>query len=71
MLSRVAENIYWLARYVERVENTARIINVNTNLMLDLPKIARPGWEPIVDILGAHDHYLDIHEDTDERSVLR
>ena len=36
MLSRVAENIYWMARYIERTENTARLIMVNTNLLLDL-----------------------------------
>lgn len=71
MLSRVAENIYWLARYVERAENTARLINVNTNLMLDLPKIAQPGWEPIIDILGAKAGNSESPEDTDERSVLR
>ena len=38
MLSRVAESIYWLGRFLERAENTARLINVNSNLMLDLPK---------------------------------
>ncbi|KPK10453.1 MAG: hypothetical protein AMJ68_09205 [Acidithiobacillales bacterium SG8_45] len=70
MLSRVAENIYWLARYVERAENTARLINVNTNLMLDLPKFARPGWEPIVEILGADNGGEGLPEDADERSVL-
>ena len=48
MLSRVAENIYWLARYVERAENTARLIKVNTQLVLDTPKGITPGWEPLV-----------------------
>lgn len=42
MLSRVAENIYWMARYIERAENTARLIMVNTNLLLDLPKGLQP-----------------------------
>ena len=37
MLSRVANHVYWMARYIERAENTARIINVNTHLLLDLP----------------------------------
>ena len=37
MLSRDAEHLYWLSRYVERVENTARLINVNSELMLDFP----------------------------------
>jgi uncharacterized alpha-E superfamily protein len=71
MLSRVAENIYWLARYVERAENTARLINVHTNLMLDLPRIAQPGWEPIIDILGSKADFLQHHENTDERNVLK
>ncbi len=52
MLSRVAENIYWMARYLERAENTARLIMVNTNLLLDLPKAGQLGWQPIVAILG-------------------
>lgn len=71
MLSRVAENIYWLARYVERAENTARLINVNTNLMLDLPGTANPGWEPIIDILGAKDTYSNDGEEKDEKTALR
>ena len=41
MLSRVAEHIYWMARYVERAENTARLMNVNSHLLLDLPKRMR------------------------------
>ncbi|MGH2688471.1 MAG: alpha-E domain-containing protein, partial [Actinomycetota bacterium] len=32
VLSRVAESIYWMKRYVERAENTARFIDVNLNL---------------------------------------
>lgn len=70
MLSRVAENLYWLARYIERAENTARLINVNTNLMLDLPKFAQPGWEPIVNILGLGDQYGHTQESRDERAAL-
>ena len=37
MLSRVAESLYWMSRYVERAENVARFIDVNTWLQLDLP----------------------------------
>ncbi|GIR88404.1 MAG: hypothetical protein CM15mP86_18630 [Gammaproteobacteria bacterium] len=39
MLSRDAEHLYWLSRYVERVENTARLVNVNSELMLDFQEI--------------------------------
>ena len=71
MLSRVAENTYWMARYIERAENTARLIMVNTNLLLDLPKTGQLGWQPIVEILGCEPNYLEHHEDYDERAVLK
>jgi uncharacterized alpha-E superfamily protein len=38
MLSRVADSIYWLNRYIERAENVARFVDVNLNLMLDVPE---------------------------------
>lgn len=41
MLSRVADSLYWMSRYVERAENVARFISVNLNLILDLPGNAR------------------------------
>ena len=36
MLSRVAENVYWLARYLERAEDTARLLSVNSHPLLSL-----------------------------------
>lgn len=71
MLSRVAENIYWMARYIERAENTARLIMVNTNLLLDLPKGLQPGWEPIIKILGSSEYFSQHHDDLSERTVLK
>ena len=38
MLSRVAENIYWLARYLERAENTARLLIATNHALLDAPR---------------------------------
>ena len=37
MLSSIAEKVYWLSRYIERIENTSRLINVNSDLLLDIP----------------------------------
>ncbi|MBK1703587.1 alpha-E domain-containing protein [Halochromatium glycolicum] len=71
MLSRVAENLYWLARYLERAENTARIVNVNANLLLDLPKGIAPGWAPLVDITGANTLFEEHYKDYGERQVMR
>jgi uncharacterized alpha-E superfamily protein len=48
MLSRVADSVYWLNRYIERAENVARFVDVNLNLMLDLPTGMTQQWEPLV-----------------------
>lgn len=50
MLSRVADSIYWLNRYVERAENIARFADVNFNLILDSPSGITQQWEPLVRI---------------------
>ena len=71
MLSRVAENIYWMARYVERAENTARIIGVSANLLLDLPRGIAPGWEPLIWITGSNDMFHERYGDSSERQVLK
>jgi uncharacterized alpha-E superfamily protein len=71
MLSRVAENIYWMARYIERAENTARLTNVNSNLLLDLPRNVRLGWEPLLDITGGRSLFFDLYQEADERSTIR
>jgi uncharacterized alpha-E superfamily protein len=52
MLARVADSIYWMSRYVERAENVARFIEVNLNLMLDLPVGSAQQWQPLVDTTG-------------------
>jgi uncharacterized alpha-E superfamily protein len=52
MLSRVAESIYWMSRYIERAENVARFIDVNLHLMLDLPVGSSEQWEPLVQTTG-------------------
>lgn len=52
MLSRVADSIYWMSRYVERAENVARFISVNLNLSLDMPGEAGEQWWPLVVITG-------------------
>ena len=46
MLSRVADSIYWMSRYVERAENIARAIDVNFNLALDLGPEMGNHWAP-------------------------
>lgn len=52
LLSRVADSLYWLGRYMERAESVARFIGVNLNLQLDLPLDPAQQWQPLVDTSG-------------------
>jgi len=52
MLSRVADSLYWMSRYVERAENVARFIEVNLNLLIDSPIELKEQWLPIVKTSG-------------------
>ena len=71
MLSRVAENIYWMGRYVERAENTARLVGVNANLLLDLPRGLTPGWEPLVAITGMNAEFHERYSEASERNAVK
>ena len=51
MLSRVAESLYWMSRYLERAENTARLLDVHLNLNMELTAAA--GQRRYEDVLGA------------------
>ena len=52
MLSSIAEKIYWLSRYIERVENTSRLINVNSDLLLDIPHDESNDLKHLIQITG-------------------
>ena len=45
MLSRVAERLYWMARYLERAEDTARLTQAYTHMVMDIPAGSEPGWD--------------------------
>ena len=51
MLSRVADSLFWISRYIERAENIARSIDVNLYLLLDLPGEERH-WESVIQTAG-------------------
>ncbi|MEJ2179225.1 MAG: alpha-E domain-containing protein [Gammaproteobacteria bacterium] len=71
MLSRVAERVYWMARYAERAENIARIINVYTNLLLDLPRNTAIGWHSLVEITGSKKLYHELYNEDLERNIMK
>lgn len=71
MLSRVAERVYWMGRYLERAESTARLVNVNSHLLLDLPKGMELGWWPLIEITGSQELFNELHEEATEKLVTK
>lgn len=61
MLSRVANSIYWMSRYLERAENVARFISVNLNLSLDMPAEFGEQWAPLVSTTGDNELFEKRH----------
>jgi uncharacterized alpha-E superfamily protein len=55
LLSRVADSVYWMARYIERAENVARYIGVNLNLQFDVQLSPARHWQPLIDTGGDTD----------------
>ena len=71
MLSRVADSLYWMSRYVERAENVARFIGVNLNLSLDSPVAGSEQWWPLVVTSGDDQDYLERYSGYDRDSVIQ
>ncbi len=71
MLSRVAENLYWMARYMERAENTARFINSTTQVLLDLHRGASFGWDVLLKVAGLDDLYKEHYATPNEADIMR
>ncbi len=57
MLSRVAESLYWMNRYIERAENVVRAIEVNSHMTLDMLGETNAQWLPLVMISGAESDF--------------
>lgn len=72
MLSRVADSIYWMNRYVERAENVARFVEVNLNLLLDTSVAGMTQqWEPLVTTTGDRDLFQERYGDASPENVLK
>ena len=71
MLSRVAEAVYWMSRYVERAENVARVIDVNLHLMLDLPSGLPELWQPVVRTTGDEEAFAARYATLSREHVVR
>jgi uncharacterized alpha-E superfamily protein len=70
MLSRVADSIFWMSRYIERAENVARFIHVNLKLSLDLGPTTGGQWASLVYTTGDQDAFKERFGDPDQRRVI-
>jgi uncharacterized alpha-E superfamily protein len=71
MLSRVADSIYWMSRYIERAENVARFISVNLNLSLDMPGETGEQWRPLVVTTGDEGSFQDRYGMATKENVIQ
>lgn len=70
MLSRVANSLFWAGRYIERAENYARFIDVNSNLALDLPPRLNEQWEPLITATGDLEQYTSRYQSFDREQAI-
>ena len=71
MLSRVAESIYWMSRYIERAENVARFVDVNLQLMLDASAGQDQQWAPLVATTGDHVEFEKRYGKASQENVIQ
>ena len=71
MLSRVADSIYWMSRYVERAENVARFIDVNLNLALDVGPEMDRHWDPLIFTTGDHADFQARYPEATQKNVIQ
>jgi uncharacterized alpha-E superfamily protein len=71
MLSRVAESLYWMARYIERAEDLTRLIAINFNTLLDLADPdSQPGWAPLIALNGDEALFYEIYGRASAEAVI-
>ncbi len=72
MLSRTADHLFWMARYMERAENTARMLDVNyqTALLPQSAAVAEQGWQGLLSISELSDDYRVRYGAIDPRQVM-
>lgn len=71
LLSRVAERLYWMARYMERTEDTTRLTQAYTHLIMDIPEGTELGWDVLVRILDDQPTFENRYRAYNELNVLK
>jgi uncharacterized alpha-E superfamily protein len=69
MLSRVADSMFWMSRYIERAENIARFIDVNALLTMELGDAVHEQWGPLVAVTGDEELFRERHGEPNRANV--
>ncbi|MEY4268006.1 MAG: hypothetical protein RIS90_2541, partial [Pseudomonadota bacterium] len=72
MLSRTADHLFWMSRYMERAENTARMLDVNyqTSLLPQSEAVALVGWQGLLSISELLPAYQRLHGEVNVQKVM-
>ena len=71
MLSRVADSLYWINRYLERAENISRFVEVSEAMALDCPPGSAEPWLPLVEATGDRQSFDQAYPSKTPRDVIR
>jgi uncharacterized alpha-E superfamily protein len=71
MLSRVAESMYWMNRYLERVQNYTRFIDVNLTMYLELTPDFEEQWLPLIQTTGDETDFRNRYNDNSRENVIQ
>lgn len=71
MLSRVADSLYWMSRYIERAENIARFVDVNQAMALEPGELEVDPWAPLIYASGDWPRFAERYGQATRESVLR
>lgn len=71
MLSRDAERVYWMMRYIERVEDSAVLLDAYSQAMLDIPEGMQLGWDLLLQITSSKELFYEQYDQVNERNVIK
>ena len=71
MLSRVADSLYWIHRYLERAENISRFLEVSEAMALDCPPGSAEPWLPLVEVTADRQRFDQTYPEGTPGDVLR
>src|SRR5215472_2906282 len=71
MLSRIADSLFWIGRYMERADNTARILDVNYHMLLEQPPDTyKLRWDPLIAVTGERARFYKLHEEASAQTAF-